>query len=140
MDCPNIDQLIELYHGRRDSALEDHVRGCSSCQADLEVFILAPTAFASELDLPDALVERALVGIPMPESRPKRREVSIGQGLTSGLLGTVTASAALVASGSAGAGEPMIFLVISLGVGMAATVLQMRLDRWVKTLELSELS
>ena len=140
MDCPNIEQLIDLYHGRGGSAMDDHVQTCSSCQADLEVLFLFPVANAADLDLPDVLIERALAGIASPEPKPRRREVSIGQGLTSVLLGTVTAAAALVTSGSAGAGEPMIFLMISLGVGVAAMVLQMRLDAWAKTLAFSESS
>ena len=138
MDCPNPDRLIDLYHGRGETAEVNHVGECPTCQADLEVIFLLPAARASELELPRALVERALSGVAPPGTRPEREKVSLGQGMTSGILGTVTAAAALISSGAAGGGNPILLLLIPLAVGAAATFLQIRLDGWGNDLALNE--
>jgi hypothetical protein len=140
MNCPDIDRLIDLYHGLRDPALENHLRSCSSCQADMEILLLLPEAFAFDEEVPDALVRRVMENLPAAEGGTSARKVTGAQGLVAGLLGTLTVTGGLVATGSAGTGPPMILVLLSLCVGMASTVLQMRPRTWAMAFDSSESS
>jgi hypothetical protein len=140
MDCPDIDRLIDLYHGLRDPALEDHLSSCSSCQADMEILLLLPEAFALDVEVPDALVERVIASLPVAEGEPRVEKGTGAQGLVAGLLGTLTVTGGLVATGSAGAGPPMILVLLSLCAAMASTVLQMRLRTSARAFNPSESS
>ena len=133
MGCPDFDRLIDLYHGRRDPALEDHVRTCSSCQADMELLLLLPEAFALDVVVPEALNERVMASLPPVAGEPRAGKVTQGRGLVSGLLGFLTAVGGLAASGSVGAVPPVAFLLISLSMGAAATVLHLRSDTWMES-------
>jgi len=132
MGCPDFDRLIDLYHGRRDPGVEDHLKTCPSCQADMEMLFLLPEAFALDVEVPEALIERVMASLPPVADEPRAGKVTVGRGLVSGLLGILTAVGGLAASGSVGAIPPVAFLLISLSMGAAATVLHLRLDTWTE--------
>ena len=117
MSCPDLDRLIDLYHGLSDPELERHVSACPLCQADLEAILLLPVVWETEVDLPDALVERVLATVPVVEGRPERSRESFNQRLVTGLLGSVTAAFVLLASGSYDASGPKLLLMLSLVAG-----------------------
>ena len=135
MTCPDLDRLIDLYHGLRDRELEGHVRTCASCQADLEAILLLPVAWGSEVDVPEGLVERVLATLPLEERRPESARESFGQRLVTGLLGSVTAAFALLASGSSQAGGPMLLLILSLAVGAISGMVRVSPGVWAERRE-----
>jgi len=136
MGCPEIDQLIDLFHGRGDRELDDHVRTCPSCQADLKVIFLLPSAMSFDVEVPERLVARVLDALSKPVAEDDVERVSVGQRLTTGVIGFTTMAAALVVSGSAGAAVPMVFVLISLGAGLAVGISHPWFGRWNRDISL----
>ena len=132
MSCPDLDRLIDLYHGLSDPELGRHVSACPSCQADLEAILLLPVVWETEVDLPDALVERVLATVPVVEGRPERSGESFTQRLVTGLLGFVTAAFVLLASGSSEAGGPMLLLILSLVAGALSGMVRIPPGIWAE--------
>jgi len=132
MSCPDLERLIDLYHGLSDPDLEGHVRTCPSCQADLEAILFLPAVWETKVDLPDRLVERVLATLPEAEGQPEKYRESLGQRLVTGLLGSVTAAFALLASGSSEAGGPTLLLILSLTVGAVSGIVRLPPGIWAE--------
>ena len=133
MSCPDLDRLIDLYHGLLDPELEGHVSACPSCQAELEALLWLPAVCETDVDLPDRLVERVLATLPFAEGRLERSRESLGQRLVTGLLGSVTAAfALLVASGSSEAGPPALLLILSLVAGVISGIVRLPPGVWAE--------
>ncbi len=126
MNCPDTNRLIELVAGGRDDVeLQDHLRACSSCQAELRLIQELPAAFRPEFEVPEALVQRVMSGLA--EAPTGRRGRIPGLQLVAAcVLGTLTALATIVATGSMGAGGPVELLAFSLVAGLAAVLMQHR--------------
>lgn len=134
MGCPEIDQLIDLFWGRGDRELDDHVRTCPSCQADLQIIFLLPSAMSFDEEVPDRLVERVLAAVSKPATEDQADGVSVGQRLVTGILGFTTIAVALVASGSLGTWGPLVLPILSLGSGVATGLLHNWFGRWAEDL------
>ena len=132
MSCPDLDRLIDLYHGLSDPELEGHVGACPSCQADLEAILWIPALCETGVDLPDRWVERVLETLPFAEGRIERSRESLGQRVVTGLLGSVTAAFALQVSGSSGAGGPALLLILSLTVGLISGIVRFPPGIWAE--------
>ncbi len=132
MTCPDLDRLIDLYHGLRDPKLEEHVRTCASCQADLEAILLFPEVWGSEVEVPEGLVERVLANLPTEDRRSESPTETVGQRLVTGLLVSIAAAFALLASGSAAAGGPALLLFLSLAVGAMGALVRVSPGIWAE--------
>ena len=60
MECPDLDRLIDLYHGHRDPEMEAHIQTCTECQESMEILLALPLIWSLEVTVPDGLVERTL--------------------------------------------------------------------------------
>jgi hypothetical protein len=128
MSCPDIHSLIDvLVDERPDPEMVAHMNTCPSCQGYAEILREIPAAFHPEEEVPDYLVQRVLAEIP-PEGLSPAKEPEIGlQALGSGVLGGLTAAAAILATGSSDGGGPATILLISAVVGLIASMIQLRL-------------
>lgn len=135
MTCPDLDRLIDLYHGLRDPELEEHVRTCASCRADLETILWFPVAWGSQVEVPEGLVERVLEALPLEKGRPESQPETVGQRLVTGFLVSVAAAFALLASGSAADGPPALLLVLSLVTGAVGGMVRVPHGIWVEESE-----
>ena len=98
----------------------------------MEAILLVPALCETGVDLPDRLVERVLATLPFAEGRLEGSRESLGQRLTTGLLGSVTGAFALVASGSFDAGGPVLFLILSLVVGAISGIVRLPPGLWAE--------
>ena len=135
MTCPDLDRLIDLYHGLRDPELEEHVKTCASCQADLEAILWFPVAWGSQVEVPEGLVDRVLEALPLEEERSEGLTETVGQRLVTGLLVSIAAAFSILASGSTGAGGPMLLLFLSLAVGAMGGMVRVPEGIWVEESE-----
>jgi len=127
MSCPGIDQLLDLRNGETpDPDLEAHLERCPSCQADLRILLRIPTAPATEVEVPERLIQRVLAELPAPDCPPESQRLPRAQLLVTGFLGSLTAMAAVVAAGPNHGGNPLASITFFLGVGAASVVLQLR--------------
>ena len=130
MSCPDINRLIDfLVEDRPDLELEAHLEQCVSCQADFRLLREIPAALRPEIEVPERLVRRVMAGIPLPEDHLGKRQVPAAHVVGSGVLGALTTIAALVATGSGGAWDPLPLLPFSVAVGLVASGVQIRLGR-----------
>ena len=133
MSCPDINRLIDLLGDpQSDVELLAHLEGCPSCQAEYRLIQEIPAAFRPEIEVPEALVQRVMAGIPVSTSPQERPRVPAIQVLAAGVLGSLTAAAAILATGLGGTGGPLDLLLFSLGVGLVAGVVQSREGRLVR--------
>jgi len=132
MNCPDHDRLIDLYHGVRDPELEEHVRNCTSCQADLEAILWFPVAWGSQVEVPEGLVERVLEVLPLEEEQSEGSTETVGQRLVTGLLVSLVAAFALLASGTAADGPPTLLLILSIVTGAMGGMLRAFHGTWLK--------
>lgn len=133
MDCPETDRLVDLYFGEAvDPEEEEHVLGCPSCQEELRFQFLVSAAWESHDEVPEGLVERALARIPAAGT--ERRSASRWQGMAAGLLGLLTVLGGLGLTGTLGVAGPVVPLVLSATVGVAAAVFQLR-DGWAERMD-----
>jgi len=125
MSCPDIDRLIDFQVGQGpDPELEAHLESCPSCRADLRFIQRIPAALRSEIEVSERLIQRVLAGLPEPDRSPETQRLPFAQTLVTGLLGSLTAMAAVVAAGSAGTENLSELLLFSLGVGAVSVILQ----------------
>jgi len=130
MSCPDINRLIDLLgDGRPDAELEAHLEECLSCRADLQLLQEIPAVLRPEIEVPKQLVQRVMAGFPQLEDNLERRQVPAAHVVGSGVLGALTTMALLVATGSAGAGDPLSLLLFSVAVGLVASGVQVRVAR-----------
>jgi len=133
MSCPDINRLIDLLGDpQSDVELLAHLEGCPSCQVEYRLIREIPAAFRPEIEVPEALVQRVLADIALTTPPPERTRVPALQLLTGGVLGSITAVAAILATGLGGTGRPLDLLLFSLGVGLIAGVAQSRESRPVE--------
>jgi hypothetical protein len=97
----------------------------------MEVLFLLPSASALDVEVPESLVERVLATAPKPATEEQGEGASLGPRMTAGILGFATIAVALVASGSVGAGDPLVFIILSLGSGVATGFLHRWFGHWV---------
>ncbi len=129
MSCPDINRLIDLLDDpRADVELLAHLEGCPSCQAEFRLIQEIPAAFRPELEVPEALVQRVMADIAVSTSSSGRPRVPALQVLAAGVLGSITAAAAILATGSGGTGDPLDLLLFCLGVGTVSIGLQVRAE------------
>ena len=127
MSCPDVSRLIDLLGDpESDVELLAHLEGCPSCQAEFRLIREIPAAFRPGLEVPEALVQRVMAGIAVSTPSSERPRVPAVQVLAAGVLGSITAAAAILATGSGGTGHPLDLLLFSLGVGLVASVVQSR--------------
>jgi hypothetical protein len=125
MDCPETDRLVDLYFGEAvDPDVEEHVLGCPSCQEELRFQFLVSAAWESREEVPEGLVERALARIPAAGT--ERRGASPWPVMAAALLGVLTVLGGLGLTGTLGVAGPLVPLVLSATVGVAAAVFQLR--------------
>ena len=127
MSCPDIDRLIDFQVVQRlEPALEAHFENCPSCRADLRIIQRIQAASLQEVEVSEELIQRVLAGLPEPDRSPESQRLPFSQAMITGLLGSLTAMAAVVAAESAGTGNLPGLLLFSLGVGAVSVVLQVR--------------
>jgi anti-sigma factor RsiW len=128
MSCPDIHSLIDsLEQEEANPEMEAHLHTCPSCRGYLELLREIPEAFHAEVDVPEALVQRVMAGIPEVDVSPAKQPTTGLQTLGAGVLGWATAVAAIVATGSAENGGPATILLVSVIVGLIASLIQLRL-------------
>ena len=121
MTCPELDELIDFYHGHAGPAVEAHLKGCPSCRADLETLIALPLLWGLEVEVPDRLVQSVLERLPAETQDPEAR-VTWGQRLGTGVLGTLTGGITILVTGSPGSTNLSAALVLSLMAGILAGI------------------
>jgi len=128
MSCPDIHSLIDsLVEEKHNPEMEAHLHTCPSCRGYLELLQEIPAAFHQEVEVPEALIQRVMAGIPVVDVSPAKRPAPGLQTLGSGVLGVLTAVAAIFATGSAQGGDPATILLFSIIVGLIASLIQLRL-------------
>jgi len=128
MSCPDIHSLIDsLEQEEANPEMDAHLHTCPSCRGYLELLREIPEAFNAEVDVPEALVQRVMAGIPEVDVSPAKRPAAGLQTLGAGVLGWATAVAAIVATGSAEDGGPATILLVAIIVGLIASLIQLRL-------------
>ena len=133
MSCPDINRLIDLLDDpQSDAELLTHLEECPSCQVEYRLIQEIPAAFRPEFEVPEALVQRVMADIAVSTPPSGKTRVPAVQVLAAGVFGLITAVAAIVATGSGGAGNPLDLLLFSLGVGLTAGVVQTRMSRPVE--------
>ncbi len=128
MSCPDIHSLIDsLEQEEANPEMDAHLHTCPSCRGYLELLREIPEAFNAEVDVPEALVQRVMAGIPEVDVSPTKRPTTGLQTLGAGVLGWATAVAAIIATGSGDGGNPSTILLIAVVVGLIASLIQPRL-------------
>jgi len=124
MDCPDIDQVMDLYYGRLvDAELERHVTHCPSCRTDWKLLYCLPLVGDDELRVPEAWVEGVMARWAREEGAEEPARATVGDGLLAAALGVIASGATLLAGGSLGMGPPglvLVFLVASALIGWIA--------------------
>lgn len=117
MKCPETLQLIEVaLEEGVDEDLLVHVGSCPSCQSELRLIKEIPRLFHPDLDVPEALVLRVMSHPPFVDLNHDATTSWI-QVLASGVLGSLTAAAAIVATGSMNDAAPSFLLGFCAAAG-----------------------
>ena len=132
MKCPDINRLIDVAGGAPpDTELEAHLSSCSSCRADLGLLQEIQALFRPEEEVPEHLVQRVLATLDSEEAALEKRRMNVPQAALSGVLGAMTTFAVLVVTGSTGTENPADMVLFSLGLGLAASLVQIRMRRQI---------
>ena len=118
MKCPSLDRLIEFDLGKPDPEVQDHLKICQSCQEDMGLLYLLPTAAGLPEDVPDRLVCSVLGVLNDASEESRSARASLGQKVITGVFGFLTAAGGLVLTGSPGEGGPILLLALSVPVGV----------------------
>jgi hypothetical protein len=111
MECPDIDKLIDLYHGRLvDAELERHVTDCPACWTDWKLLCCLPLVGDHELQVPEAWVQGVMARWAREEGAEEPTRATLGDGLLAAALGAVASGATLMAGGSMGMGPPALLV------------------------------
>lgn len=126
MDCLDIDRLIDLTQDERlDLPAHAHVRGCAECRKRLRLLEDLRVGLRAEVMVPERLLERAFLAA-IPVATPPGAHTGLRHGLSAAVLGTATAFATVVATGSAGEAGPLDVALFSLGFGGLAVLYELR--------------
>jgi hypothetical protein len=98
--------LIDFDLGNPDSELEDHLKTCRDCQEDMGLLYLLPTAAGIPEEVPDRLVRSVLETLRGATDEGSPSQASLGQKVVTGAIGFLTATGALVLTGSPAEGGP----------------------------------
>ena len=120
MSCPDVNDLIDLWHGHSsDPELEAHAKTCSECQETLALFSNIHAVYRPQVEVPEELIQRTLARLDHEEAEEKTRSLRWNT-LGSGVLGGFTAVAAVVvASGESGPTLLPIALLAGTLAGLA---------------------
>lgn len=118
MTCPDMDRLIEFGLGTTDHAgLQAHVESCVDCQADLRTIRLLAGIEGPERDISEEMISRIVSGLPEADAPVRVEWTRIIQHLVTWALGSLTAIASLLVTGTIGAGRPSEALLLAVGFG-----------------------
>lgn len=128
MDCPDIDRLVDLTHDHGlDLPVRAHVRACPECQQQLRVIDELRQALRDDIVVPERLLERTFLAT-VPAEATRDPYSGLLQGVSAAALGTATALATVVATGSASGARPLDVVLFSLAFGGLAALYEFRRD------------
>ncbi len=127
MSCPDTNQLINLRNDELgDLELRAHLQQCPTCRAELRLIREISAAFRPEIAVPQSLVRRTIAGIPLQKDHPRARALHAA---AAAALGTLTAAATIVVTGSRDSGGPLALLIFSVVIGSVAGLYELRSSR-----------
>ena len=127
MSCPDTNRLIDLGNDElEDLALRAHLQRCPMCRAELQLIREIPAAFRPEIAVSQSLVRRTIAGISLQEDSPRARALHAA---AAAALGTLTAAATIVVTGSTDSGGPLALLIFSVVIGSVAGLYELRSSR-----------
>ena len=126
MTCPSIDELIALVLSTEEAGeVEQHVRGCSRCSAELRLLEAVASSLAPGGDVADALLDRVMAALPaLPPDADAVDRVSPtgGHSLVTFLLGTATAFLGIMVGATEGGGIVSLVVFCAVVGALAALV------------------
>jgi len=125
MACPDLERLIDFYSNPdADPEVDDHLESCPTCQADLTILRRIGEAYRAEIEVPESLVQRVLADLPDQAQSPVRHRTRHPQTVVTGLLGSLTATAAVLAVQSSADWTLSGLVLFALSVGAISVGLQ----------------
>ncbi len=127
MSCPDTNRLIDLRNDELgDLELRAHLQQCPTCRAELRIIREITAAFRPEIAVPQSLVRRTMAGILLQKDTPRARALHAAAAVA---LGTLTAAATTVVTGSTDSGGPLALLLFSVAMGGVAGLYELRSSR-----------
>ena len=125
MDCPGIDRLIDFHADPGPNPeFEAHLEGCANCRAELRIIHRIPEAYRHQIEVPERLIQRVLAELPRADRSPETHQAVSSQTLITGLLGSLTATAAVLAVQSVGSWTVSGLLLFAVGIGAVSAGIQ----------------
>lgn len=119
MKCPDTDRLIDLASGGRpDGELESHLDACPDCREDLELIREIPAAFSPRLEVPEHLVQKTMALLRGLLAEEERRRALRMEVLGTAILGSLTAAAVILLTGSGVGGGTGSLLTYCMAIGV----------------------
>lgn len=122
-ECVHCREVVPFWP---DEELSDHLEACPSCRAQYRLLQELPAAFHPDVEVPEALIQRVMANIAVAFTTEAAPRVPVLQPVIGGVLGSITAVAAVLASGTAHVDDPTELLLFFLGVGLATCLFQLR--------------
>jgi hypothetical protein len=97
MNCPDVNDLIDLWHGHiTDPEMEAHAETCSECQENLALFEAIREVYTCpETEVSEELIQKTLAGLDRVIAEEEKRSLRWNT-LGSAVLGGLTVAAAVI--------------------------------------------